>query len=73
MPTRNQQQLEKALRQAAQIVADHGDKYLPLFERLERELVKAKHHQSARNRALKLAHRKIEDASENEKEDRHTQ
>ena len=47
--------LERALRVMAKIVALHGDVYLPLFERLEKELFAARKQEALRKRALKLS------------------
>lgn len=44
-----------AYRVAAQMVADHGDKYLPLFERLDNELQALKKKDRILNRALDVA------------------
>ncbi len=48
-------QLKKAYLQAAKIVALHGEKYLPIFERLEKEYKERKKQVSTLNRAIKLA------------------
>jgi len=48
-------QLKKAYLQAAKIVALHGEKYLPIFERLETEFRKRKKQVDTLNRAIKLA------------------
>ncbi|MBO6550337.1 MAG: hypothetical protein JJ964_12050 [Rhizobiales bacterium] len=47
--------LEHALRVLAKIVALHGDVYLPLFERIEKELLAVKKQEELRQRALNLA------------------
>jgi Skp family chaperone for outer membrane proteins len=47
--------LRKAYIQAATIVAKYGDKYLPLFKRLEAEFNKRKEETEAMNRALDIA------------------
>lgn len=47
--------LENALGYVALCIAQHGDAYLPLFERLESELEAARAKESARERALRLA------------------
>ena len=48
-------QLKKAYLQAANIVAIHGKKYLPIFERLENECRERKKQVDILNRAIKLA------------------
>jgi len=48
-------QLKKAYLQAAKIVALHGEKYLPIFERLEIEFRERKKQVDALNRAIKVA------------------
>lgn len=48
-------QLKKAYLQAAKIVALHGEKYLPIFERLESEYKTRKKRDDALYRAIKLA------------------
>jgi hypothetical protein len=47
--------LERAYRIAAEIVAKYGDSYLPVFERLHREMIKVTESQSVRNIALNVA------------------
>ena len=47
--------LKAAYVQAAKVVAEYGDTYLPIFERLEKELKEAEKKQSAIDRALKIA------------------
>ena len=47
--------LEHALRVLAKIVALHGDVYLHLFARIEKELLAAKKQEELRQRALNLA------------------
>jgi len=47
--------LKAAYVQAAKVVAEYGDTYLPIFERLEKELKEAEKKQSAIGRALKIA------------------
>ena len=47
--------LETALSYAALCIAEHGDAYLPLFERLEAEVEAARAKESARERAIRLA------------------
>ena len=47
--------LERALRVMAKIVTLHGDVYLPLFERLEKELLAARKQEVLHKRALKLS------------------
>ncbi|WP_299847943.1 hypothetical protein [uncultured Paracoccus sp.] len=49
------QRIEQALEYAATCVALHGDAYLPLFERLEAELLAAQAKESALERARRLA------------------
>ncbi len=48
-------QLKKTYLQAAKIVALHGEKYLPIFERLEKEYKERKKQVNTLNRAIKLA------------------
>ena len=52
---RSSRSLESYLRQAADIVAKHGDAYLPIFERFEREVAKQARQSDARARALAVA------------------
>ena len=47
--------LAMALKLAARIVTTHGDVYIPIFERVERELAHAKQCERSRQRAFKLA------------------
>lgn len=47
--------LESAMRMSADIVATHGIDYLPIFERLERELMNQVKKQSAYARAISLS------------------
>ena len=49
------QQYKRALAIAAQIVARDGDKFLPVYIRLEDEVKKTQNALDARNRALKAA------------------
>lgn len=53
-------QIKKAYYQAAKIVAQHGDKYLPIFERLENEYKDRKDKIEALNRAIKIAEKHTE-------------
>tara|TARA_R110002072_G_scaffold44269_1_gene123980 strand:+ start:537 stop:725 length:189 start_codon:yes stop_codon:yes gene_type:complete len=48
-------QLKNTYLQAANIVAVHGEKYLPIFERLESEYMERKKKIDTLNRALKAA------------------
>lgn len=48
--------LKKAYIQAAQIVAVHGEKYLPIFERIEKEYQARTKQLDTLKRALKIAH-----------------
>lgn len=48
-------QIKKAYHQAAKIVARYGDKYLPIFERLENEYQGRKDKIEALKRAIKIA------------------
>jgi len=50
-------QIKKAYHQAAKIVARYGDKYLPIFERLEKEYQNRKDKVKTLNRAIKIAER----------------
>lgn len=47
--------LQTAYEAAAQLVAEHGDKYLPLFERLDNEVQSCGDKDRTRRRALELA------------------
>jgi hypothetical protein len=49
--------LQRGLEQAAAIVRNYGDQYLPVFERLERELQEWDAQASIRDRALAVASR----------------
>ena len=51
----SEKKIEKAYIQAAKIVAKYGTKYLPIFERLEKELNKQKNQSAVEKRALKIA------------------
>lgn len=48
-------ELEKAHNQMARIVARHGEKYLPIFERLENELNEQREKYNLMQRALEAA------------------
>lgn len=48
-------QIKRAYHQAAKIVARYGDKYLPIFERLEKEYHDKKARVKTLNRAIKIA------------------
>jgi len=50
--------IEKAYFQAAKIVARYGEKYLPIFERMEKEYHDKKDRVDAMNRAIKINERK---------------
>ena len=47
--------IKTAYLQAAMIVSIYGDKYLPIFERLEKEFIERKNKRDILQRALKLA------------------
>jgi hypothetical protein len=47
-------QLEKAYKIAAKIVAEHGDTYLPVFERLHNEIMQHESKRSLKELALKI-------------------
>ncbi|MFL0801420.1 MAG: hypothetical protein K6L80_13290 [Agarilytica sp.] len=49
------EQIKRAYHQAAKIVARYGDKYLPIFERLEKEYQSRKDKVKTLNRAIKIA------------------
>lgn len=51
--------LKAAYVQAAKVVAEYGDTYLPIFERLERELKELEKKQSSIDRALKIANENL--------------
>lgn len=48
-------QIKRAYHQAAKIVARYGDKYLPIFERLEKEYQSRKDKVKTLKRAIKIA------------------
>jgi len=48
-------EIEHALKIISRIVVLHGDKYLPIFERLRHELQKAQEAEQTKSLALKLA------------------
>lgn len=50
-----EQRVERALITAARIVDMHGDVYVPIFERLERELLEIRRKGSAAERARMIA------------------
>lgn len=52
--------LRAAYETAAGMVADHGDKYLPLFERLDQAMQERQHQESVKARALEVARRKAQ-------------
>ena len=47
--------LKKAYIQAANIVSLHGEKYLPIFERLEKEYQERKQRLDALDRAMQIS------------------
>ncbi len=47
--------LKNAYIQSAQIVAKYGDKYLPIFERIENEFNKRKEESATMKRAIDIA------------------
>ena len=47
--------LRKAYQVAAQLVAKDGDKYLPLFERLDQEIEAREHQENIKAKALEIA------------------
>ncbi len=47
--------IKRAYHQAAKIVARYGDKYLPIFERLEKEYKKHADQKKAVDKAKKIA------------------
>ena len=49
------QDIKDAYIEAAKIVSEYGEVYLPIFERMERELKTAEKKQSAINRAFEIA------------------
>ncbi len=49
------QHIKDAYIKAAKIVSDYGEVYLPIFERMEKELKAAEKKQSAINRAFEIA------------------
>ena len=56
--------LRSAYEVAAGMVAEHGDKYLPWFERLEKEIQDRQKQSEIRERALKVAkHAKIKQST----------
>ena len=52
--------LRAAYETAAGMVADHGDKYLPLFERLDQAMQERQHQESVKARALEVARQKAQ-------------
>ena len=48
-------ELERVIKIAARVVVLHGEVYLPLFNRLHKELVKEKEKQETESLAFKLA------------------
>lgn len=50
-------EIEHCLGISAKCVALHGDVYLPIFQRLERELKEADSREAARLRAIEIAHK----------------
>jgi hypothetical protein len=48
-------QIKRAYHQAAKIVARYGDKYLPIFERMEEEYKKRVEHKNIVDKAKKIA------------------
>lgn len=53
--TRSKHDLENVILLAAQIVARHGEKYLPIFERLESEIREMQASSERLKRAMELA------------------
>ena len=53
------EQIIKARDYAALVVAKHGKAYLPLFERMEREVADLQNKEDALVRALRLAERQL--------------
>jgi hypothetical protein len=49
--------LRTAYQVAAQLVASHGDEYLPLFERLDQEVQQRDEKETIKHRALAVANR----------------
>lgn len=49
------EQIKRAYHQAAKIVARYGDKYLPIFERLEKEYNERKDKVKTLKRAIQIA------------------
>lgn len=52
--------LRAAYEIAASMVAEHGDKYLPLFERFDREMQTRQQQEAVKSRALEVARRKAQ-------------
>jgi len=50
-----EEEIEEAMKVMASIIADDGQEYLPVFERLEQELKKCRTKNGVLQRALKLA------------------
>lgn len=55
--TSTHKQIIAARNYAALVVARHGEAYLPLFERMEREVASLERKENALARALRLAER----------------
>jgi len=49
------ERLKEAYLSVAMIVAEHGECYLPIFERLDKELQKAEKNQSLLDKAFRIA------------------
>ena len=50
-------ELKKAYLQAAKVVADHGEKYLPIFERMQEEYQMQQKKSALIKRAVSLANK----------------
>lgn len=52
------ERIENAMHVVAEVIANHGAEYLPIFERLERELEEHRARENALERALNLSREK---------------
>lgn len=55
MPNVNELDIKQAYQDAARLVEKYGEKYLPIFQRLENEYTKVKVDSSALQRAIQIA------------------
>lgn len=62
--TYSTEELEQLVKIAARIVVKHGERYLPIFDRLRRELDLSRQRSSSQKAALELARQYADDAEE---------